>query len=69
MTDAFEAKYAPPTPPVIIRTAVKIISPQTPAMYQTFCSAMPTLTMLPYRLGSRISPSTSTIMHSGPMTK
>ena len=68
LTDAFVAKYAPPIPPIIIKSASPIIYPDMPSAYaQPFAAAL-SMTLASAR-GIRTSPSTSTIIQSGPTMK
>ena len=69
LTAARAPKYAPPTPPSIMMTLESTISAQISTMWPMSRPSTPVLMMLAYRLGRITSPSTSTIMHSGPRTK
>ena len=66
---AFEAKYAPPIPPSIIKKENTAITAPTPTMYPIFLSGAPTFMIFAIRAGRTTSPTTSRIIKSGPAIK
>ena len=70
LTDAFAPKYAPPTPPAIIITAVSTISSAVVILFPTVSVlSVPELITIASRRGMITSPITSTIIHNGPIIK
>ena len=67
--DAFAAKYAPRMPPAAIKKEVIAITSPILRMYPPSFCATPWLIIIDINLGSRISPSTSVTIMSGPRIK
>ena len=68
-TAALEPNHAPPTPPPIIKRAVRIISAQVSTIKPTSWFSTPMFSIRLYHRGIITSPSTSTIMQIGASTK
>ena len=69
LTEAFAPKKAPPIPPAIINTAVRIISAQVPATYCQFPLFTPSFIIWDRNFGISTSPTTSTTIQNGPKIK